>query len=432
MRIHRRTIFCSFLVFGHILSGCTLKLTTDLSKVIGTENPKELMGSSEAQQIATRIGEGMGTKIMEGEILAEDMGKGLGEVFLRPQQVAVIKDPVSVDLIEKGGIAAIQAGRLYEAIDSFKRTRNLARLEEIALILFDQGNVTDAAELHRYLIDHGWPLRAPYLVARRVEGQGLFTLSNAYLKEIDPKQYNLQYAGKCHTILDTVSLDEAYVGTHTVSKADMIRLLKKAPVIILADAYFDTQQHSTFFEILTALAHKDLVIGLEQQLVSLKHDRTAAEKLNYLPLLTFIEDNGIATLTHGFSAIHEAGDMHGALDFFGWDNTLAAAVTDLVGRGKQVLIIVGSTHASTDHLPFLIEVNAGVDPVLVVQSPLGIQVSQLFEKHEALRSRLAEWGAGDGSAVAIENDFYLNDPLSSDDFKRYLALFRLQPLPPFP
>lgn len=432
MRNHRLTILCSFLVFGHILSGCTLKLTTDLSKVIGTENPKELMGSSEAQQIATRIGEGMGTKIMEGDILAEDMGKGLGEVFLRPQQVAVMKDPVSVDLIEKGGIVAIQAGRLREAIDSFKHTRNMERLEEIALILFDQGNVTDAAELHRYLLDHGWPLRAPYLVARQVERQGLFTLSNAYLKEIDPKQYNLQYAGQCHTILDSVSLDEAYVRTHTMNRADMISLLKKAPVIILADAYFDTQQHNTFFEILTALSHNDLVIGLEEQLVSLRRDRTAAEKLNYLPLLTFIEDNGIVTLTHGASAKHESGGMRGALDFFGWDDTLAAAVSDLVGRGKQVLIIVGSTHASTDHLPFLIEVNAGVDPVLVVQSPLGVQVSQLFEKHEALRSRLAEWGAGDGSAVAIENDFYLNAPLSSDDFKRYLALFRLQPLPPFP
>ncbi|MCK5011662.1 MAG: hypothetical protein KAS98_14295, partial [Deltaproteobacteria bacterium] len=60
-------------------SGCTLKLTTDLSKIVGIDNPKKLIGSEEAQQIATKIGEGMGTKIMEGEILAEDMGKGLGK-----------------------------------------------------------------------------------------------------------------------------------------------------------------------------------------------------------------------------------------------------------------------------------------------------------------------------------------------------------------
>jgi hypothetical protein len=49
------------LVIGCLFAGCTLKLATDFSKIIGMDNPKELMGSIEAQQIATRIGEGMGT-----------------------------------------------------------------------------------------------------------------------------------------------------------------------------------------------------------------------------------------------------------------------------------------------------------------------------------------------------------------------------------
>lgn len=428
MRIHRRNIVFSFLVIGHILSGCTLKLTTDLSKVIGIDNPRKLIGSSEAQQIATRIGEGMGTKIMEGEILAEDMGKGLGEVFLKPDQVPLITDPVSVDLIEKSGIAAIQAGKWNEAIDAFKRTGNLARLEEIALILFDQGNVMDAADLHQYLIDRGWPIRAPYLVARRIERQGLTTISNAYLKEIDPEQYNLHYAGKSHTILDTIVLNEAYVKNNTLTKEEMISRLKTAPVIVLADAYFDTKQHSIFLEIITALFHNDPVVGLEEQLVRLKNNRTATEKLNYLPLLTFIEEKRIETFTHGTAGGHDEAGASGTIDFFNWDSSLAAKVSGLVHKGKQVLLITGSTHACTAHLPFLIEERTGIDPVLVVQSPLGLTVQQLFEKHAAMSGRLAEWGAGDGSALAIDNDFYLNTPLSSDDFKVYVDLFNLQPL----
>jgi hypothetical protein len=411
-----------------ILPGCTLKLTTDLSKLIGMDNPRELMGSSEAQQIATRIGEGMGTKIMEGEILAEDMGKGLGEVFLKPEQVAVIKDPVTIELVEKSGMAAVQAGRFDDAVDAFKRTRNLARLEEIALILFDQGNAADAADLHQYLTDHDWPIRAPYLVARRIEQKQLFPLNNARLKEIDPQQYNLHYARKSHTILDIVSLDETYVRNNTLTKADMIMRLKTAPVIILADSYFDTNQHSIFLEIVTALPHKDLVIGLEEGLSRLTGRQATADKLNYLPLLTFIEEQGIATFVHGPSATQKQDDARGSIDFFGWDSAVATTVSDLVGKNKQVLLLVGSTHASTDHLPFLIEVASGFDPVVVVQSPLGLQVGQLFDKHESMRGRLDAWGAGDESAITIENDFYLNTRLSADDFKTYLELFALQPL----
>ena len=126
----------SLLLFA--IEGCTLKLATDLSKMIGIDNPKQLMESKEAKQIATKIGEGMGTKIMEGELLAEDMGKGLGKVFLEPQKVAIIDDPVSVDIIEKSGVSQIKQENFNQAIISFKLTNNLPKLEELALILFDK------------------------------------------------------------------------------------------------------------------------------------------------------------------------------------------------------------------------------------------------------------------------------------------------------
>ena len=432
MRDHRQTILFSSLVIACICSSCTLKLTTDLSKIIGTDNPKQLIGSSEAQQIATRIGEGMGTKIMEGEILAEDMGKGLGEVFLRPVHVPLIEDPVSVDLIETSAIDAIKAGRWDEAVEGFKRTGNRARLEELALILFDQGRTGEAADLHQYLIDRGWPMRAPYLAARRVERQGLAALRNASLKEIDPERYNLRYAAESHTILDTVTLNEAYVKNNTIIKEEMISRLKTAPVIILADAYFDTKQHIIFLEIITALAHNDPFVGLEEQLVKLKDNRTAAEKLNYLPVLDLIEEKEIKTFTHGTAGGHDPRGAPGTNDFFSWDSSLAEQVSSLVDTGKQVVVLVGNTHASTDHLPFLIEERAGIDPVLVVQSPLGVTVRQLFQKHASMNCRLAEWGVGEGFALTIDNDFYLNTPLSFDDFKGYIDLFDLQSLLPSP
>ncbi len=390
------------------------------------------MGSTEAQQIATRIGEGMGTKIMEGDVLAEDMGNGLGEVFLKPVQVPLIEDPVSVDLIETSAIDDMKAGRWDEAAEGFKRTGNLAKLEELALILFDQGRAGDAADLHQYLIDRGWPMRAPYLTARRIESQGLAALRNASLKEIEPGRYNLRYAAESHTILDTVPLTETYVRYNTVSKEEMIGRLKTAPVIILADAYFDTAQHRIFMEIVAALVGNRPALGLEEQLVSLKSNPAAAAQLQYLPLLTFIEEKRLETFTHGTSGMQAEHGSAGEADFFGWDSSLADTVSELVRGGKQVLLIIGCTHVSTDHLPFLIEERSGIDPVLVVQSPLGVSLRQLFRKNADTRNRLAEWGAGDGAALAIGNDFYLNTPLSSDDLKVYLDLFGLQTQLPHP
>jgi len=275
-------------------------------------------------------------------------------------------------------------------------------------------------------------MRAPYLAARRVERQGLAALRNASLKEIDPERYNLRYAAESHTILDTVTLNEAYVKNNTIIKEEMISRLKTAPVIILADAYFDTKQHIIFLEIITALAHNDPFVGLEEQLVKLKDNRTAAEKLNYLPVLDLIEEKEIKTFTHGTAGGHDPRGAPGTNDFFSWDSSLAEQVSSLVDTGKQVVVLVGNTHASTDHLPFLIEERAGIDPVLVVQSPLGVTVRQLFQKHASMNGRLAEWGVGEGFALTIDNDFYLNTPLSFDDFKGYIDLFDLQSLLPSP
>jgi hypothetical protein len=97
---HYRFLTIASVFLCLLLPGCTLKLSTDLSKLIGINNPQQLIGSEEVKQIATKIGEGIGAKMLEGELLAEDMGKGLGNVFLEPQKGIIIEDPISVDVIE--------------------------------------------------------------------------------------------------------------------------------------------------------------------------------------------------------------------------------------------------------------------------------------------------------------------------------------------
>ena len=418
------TSLCFIVLTLLLLAGCTLKLTTDLSKVIGIDSPEKLMGSEEAQQIATRIGEGMGTKIMEGEILAEDMGKGFGEVFIEPRTVPIITDPVSVAIIEQNGIEHIHDGNYLEAIDAFKRTNNLFKLEQISLILFDQGDTTAAANLHQYLADRGWSIRPPYLVAKQIEDEGLDTINSSVLKEIDPEQYNLDYSRRRNSIFDAISLNKDYINKHTVTKQEMLSQLREAQVIILADAYFVVKQHTCFLEIITSLNHDNLTIGLEQQLVKIRDNREASETLDYLPLLTYIDNNGIETFTHGPEGLRQSATP---INFFNWDTSLTEKIDDLVRKGRQVIIIVGDTHASPGHLPFLVEQRTGLNPSVVVQNPLDVSVKQILEENVVCSEELTSWGIDNETALSLTNDFYLNTQIPAHDLKQYIDLFNLEP-----
>ena len=425
--IHKKyLIILIFLLLLHSAQGCTLKLTTDLSKMIGIDNPEQLIGSEEVQQIATRIGEGMGTKIMEGELLAEDMGKGLGKEFLAPQRVSIIEDPVSVDIIETSGISHIKQGNYSEAVSSFKRTNNLYKLEELALILFDNGITLEAADLHQYLIDRNWPIRPSYLVAKNIESEDLATIKNESFKEINPEQYNQNYNRRKYNIFDAIPHMAHYVERNNISKQEMLNYLKESPVIILADTYFVVEQHVQFLEILKFLNHEKLTICLESQLQELKNDEGKAHKLAYLPLFTFIKENKIPTFSHGFEIDVNAKHTSSAIDFFKWDKSLAEKTEELLKQGKQVMIIIGDTHVSTDHLPFLMEEISGVNPALVVQNPLNIRIEQILEGKCDFQERLIAWGLGKDRILTIDNDFYLNTEVPSRDLKRYIKLFNLE------
>lgn len=419
----------TLLILPLLLAACTLKLTTDLSKIIGIDNPSELMQSDEAQQIATRIGEGMGTKIMEGEILAEDMGKGFGAVLVKPEIVPVTQDPISVELIEANGRIAIQQGDYSTAISAFKRTGNLARLEEIALILFDNGETDAAADLHQYLIERGWPLRPPYLLARHIEDEGLALINNPAFKEINPEQYNRTYTERHYNLLDTIPREESHLRNNTIIKNEMLRQLQGAPLIILADAYFVVKQHSCFLDILTSLNHDNLIIGLEAELVKLKGNSKIAEQLNYLPIFTFIENKGIPTFTHGPPPEPISGTGPAVIDFFSWDTRVTERAADLINQGKQVIIIIGDTHVSPGHLPFLIEEKTGINPTLVIQNPLHISLEEILEERELIcTEELRAGGVDEENVLRIDNDFYLNTEIPAQDLKRYIDMFNLEPL----
>lgn len=417
-------LFLSLLLYP--LQGCTLKLTTDLSKMVGMESPEQLMKTEEAQRIATRIGEGMGTKIMEGELLAEDMGKGLGKVFLEPQKVAIIKDPVSVDIIEKSGISHIKQGNYEEAICSFKRTHNLFKLEELALILFDKGNTREAADIHQYLINRNWPIRPPYLVAKNIESEGLATIQNKSFKEIDPQQYNQNYNRRKYNIFDAIPHMESYIKKNSITKQEMLSRLREAPVIVLADAYFVARQHANFLEILKSLNHGKFTIGLGSQLQELKDNKKKVSKLGYLPIFTFIKENEVPTFTHGLESNVRTKLKSSTIEFFKWDNSLAEKTKELLKQGKQVIIIIGDTHVSTDHLPFLMEEIAGINPALVIQNPLNLSVEQILEGECGIQEQLVAWGLSEDRVLTIENDFYLNTEITPEDLKQYIKLFNLE------
>ena len=419
------SLFCFLTLLISLLSGCTLKLTTDLSKMIGIDSPQELMGSEEAQQIATRIGEGMGTKIMEGEILAEDMGKGFGEVFVEPRTSTIITDPVSVDIIEQNGLQHIQEGNYRQAIDAFKRTNNLHKLEQIALILFDRGDTTTAADLHQYLTERGWSIRPPYLIAKEIEDEGLTTINSSFLKEIDPDLYNVQYNKQRYSFFEAITLNEDYIAKHTASKQEMLRALQEVPVIILADTYFVVKQHTCFLDIITSLNQDSLSIGLEHRLLKLKDNKKAAETLNYSSLLKFIENNSIPVFTHG---PEEMKTPESTIDFFAWDTALAETTNELVLDGRQVVIIIGDTHASPGHLPFLVETLTGINPVVVVQNSLQVSIEEILKKKVVYSEELSFWGVGDQTVLTIKNDFYLNTEIPAQDFQNYVELFNLKPL----
>lgn len=404
-------------------SGCTLKLTTDLSKLVGIDHPEKLMGSEEAKQIATKIGEGMGTKIMEGEILAEDMGKGLGNVLLEPQTVAIIDDPVSVDMIEKSGRSHIREGKFNEAIGSFKRTNNLAKLEELALMLFDKGNTEEAANLHQYLINRKWPIQPSYLVAKKIEREGLKTIHHEFLKTIDPEPYNQNYTRRNYGVFDAIPHIEDYAKKNSITKQAMLEKLNEAPVIILADAYFVGKQHDVFLEIIKSLDQGKLIIGLERQLQNLKGNKEKADRLHYLPIFACIAENKIPAFTHGPEREGETNNVSRTIDFYTWDKSLAEKTNDLLNEGKQIVIIIGDTHASPDHLPFLIEEISGVDPTLVIQNPLDLTIEQILEGSSD--QQLTTDGLTDDVAIRIGNDFYIHTGLPPEDLKEYIKLFNL-------
>ena len=208
----------------------------------------------------------------------------------------------------------------------------------------------------------------------------------------------------------------------------MLRELQGAPLIILADAYFVVKQHSCFLNILTSLNHDNLIIGLEEELVKLKGNSEIAEQLNYLPLFTFIQNKGISTFTHGPPPQSIRGTGPPDIDFFSWDTSVTDKAADLINQGKQVIIIIGDTHVSPGHLPFLIEKKTGINPTLVIQNPLHISVEEILEEKELIcTEELRAGGVDEEKALRIDNDFYLNTEIPAQDLKRYIDMFNLEP-----
>ncbi|MCK5185722.1 MAG: hypothetical protein KAR43_01230, partial [Deltaproteobacteria bacterium] len=138
---------------------------------------------------------------------------------------------------------------------------------------------------------------------------------------------------------------------------------------------------------------------------------------------TFIEENDIPTFTHGHESEGETNSSYSTIDFFKWDKSLAEKTNDLLKEGKQVLIIIGDTHASPDHLPFLIEETSGINPTLVIQNPLNLSIEQILEG--SCDQQLTAYGLSEDMAITIGNDFYINTGIPLEDLEQYIKLFNL-------
>jgi hypothetical protein len=107
---------------------------------------------------------------------------------------------------------------------------------------------------------------------------------------------------------------------------------------------------------------------------------------------------------------------------------VADTAADLIHQGKQVIIIIGDTHVSPDHLPFLMEEKAGINPTVVIQNPLDISLEEILEGKELVcTEELTAWGINEEKALLIDNDFYLNTEMPAQDLKHYIDLFNLEP-----
>ncbi|MBW1853609.1 MAG: hypothetical protein JRJ00_02845 [Deltaproteobacteria bacterium] len=217
-----------------------------------------------------------------------------------------------------------------------------------------------------------------------------------------------------------------YIERNSITKQVMLNSLRKSPVIILADAYFVVEQHTNFLEILKSLNHEKLIIGLESQLQELMGDEKKSLKLGYLPFFTFIKENSIPIFPHGHEIEIKTGHTSPIIDFFKWDKSLSEKTKELLQQDKQVMIIIGDTHVSTDHLPFLMEEISGTNPALVIQNPLNISVDQILEEQCDFQEKLIAWGLSKNSILTIDNDFYLNIEIPSEDLKHYIKLFDLK------
>ncbi len=409
------------LIFLPFLTACSLKL--DLGEFLGQDESEELIKSEGAQDIALKIGEGIGRELVEGPpVLVENVGKGFAAKIMEPGQLEVITDSVSRRLIEESGINHLNQGEYWEAEQAFKRIGSFTRLEELALLLFDRGLTESGADVHQYLFERGWVLSPPYLTAHRMELEGLPKIETPFLREVKPDEYNKGYTRQNVGILDTIYDLEGYAKDHLISRHEMADRLRSSSVIVLADSYFVREQHDNFLTILEGVSTPKTVLGMEAQVLSLA-EGDAPERLGYGRLIEFARARELELLSIGMPL---GGEKPDAVNFYAWDQGIVEKVGEVLGRGKQAVLIVGDTHASIGHLPFLIETVLGVKPSVVSQTPPSLDLRALLKGSEGTGETLKELALDGDNALVVGNHYFLYTEITAAELKAYLKLFNLE------
>jgi hypothetical protein len=203
----------------------------------------------------------------------------------------------------------------------------------------------------------------------------------------------------------------------------MMERLSASPVVLLADSYFVKKQHEVFVQILEEVSTAQTVLCLERQVLSFAEKGDVLETLGYGDLIRLARARELEVISVGMSL---EGEDPGMIDFYTWDRGIAERVRELLDEGKRVLLIVGDTHASIGHLPFIIEAELSVDPAVVSQAPPNLNLKDLLDGREGVSRKLRELGLGENNALVVGNDYFLYTETSGAELTEYLERFGLK------
>ncbi|MBI2128769.1 ChaN family lipoprotein [Candidatus Woesearchaeota archaeon] len=233
---------------------------------------------------------------------------------------------------------------------------------------------------------------------------------------------------------------QKHIKNNVIGEKGMHRELKKERIVILADAHCFTAQHKKMIDMIHNVKRKGLIVGLEsfsideqsyidnyleskiglEELVeSTKYRLKELDKYGYTDIYRFLKEKNIrfigidmpSTIERELiteNSIELSISRYFMFNFYDRDSTIAKAVKEVLERGNDILIIAGTLHAESNHLPYMIKKLTSQCSAIVFQQPYKLmQCKNPLKEYE----RFNKLGLGKGEVLKIKGEhlkFYLN------------------------